>query len=181
MQNLYAYRHIDKDISSVALNKFCNHLWYLAPEAAALAFFDKNISTDTKKLMVQALKLNESSDESIKKVAILPKDVSQYMGQEIDQFIYKDSRKFFERFSISTDFLDKDPLEWEDDDGYKKGLEIVKGLKVVNDSAERGVKLMQDYNDILSRKEDDKQFILQVVSEYRRQYPDVKKSTLMKN
>lgn len=84
LQNLYANRHIDKDISSVALNKFCNHLWYLAPEAAALAFFDKNISTDTKKLMVQALKLNESSDESIKKVAILPKDVSQYMGQEID-------------------------------------------------------------------------------------------------
>ena len=33
---------------------------------------------------------------------------------------------------------------------YKAGLEIVHNLKIVNDTAERGVKLMSDYNDILT-------------------------------
>ena len=52
------------------------------------------------------------------------------------------------------DFLQKYSIEWEDDNSFQIGLEIVKKLKVVNDTAERGVaKLMKDYNKILSRSE----------------------------
>ena len=40
------------------------------------------------------------------------------------------------------DFLQKDPLEWENDNSFQIGLEIIKKL---NDTAERGVvKLMGD-------------------------------------
>ena len=53
--NLYAYSAINKCVSRVALHKFCNYLWYLIPEAAALAFFDSNITHDAKKRMVVAL------------------------------------------------------------------------------------------------------------------------------
>ena len=64
------------------------------------------------------------------------------------------------------DFLQKDPLEWEDDNSFQIGLEIIKKLKVINDTAERGVvKLMEDNNKILSRSEEGKQYILQIVSE----------------
>ena len=55
------------------------------------------------------------------------------------------------------DFLQKDPLEWEDDSSFQIGLEIVIKLQVVNDAAERRVKLMEDYNKILSRSEEEKQ------------------------
>ena len=37
---------------------------------------------------------------------------------------------------------------------------------------------MEDYNKILSRSEEEKQYILQIVSEYRKKYPDSMKSTL---
>ena len=37
-KNQNAYREVDKKISRIAINKLCNHLWYLAPETAALAF-----------------------------------------------------------------------------------------------------------------------------------------------
>ena len=50
------------------------------------------------------------------------------------------------------DFLQKDPLEWEDDNSFQIGLEIIKKFKVLNDIAERGGKLMGDYNKILSRR-----------------------------
>ena len=76
------------------------------------------------------------------------------------------------------DFLQKDPLEWDDDNSFQTGLEIIKKLKVVNDTAEREVKLMEDYNKILSRSEEEKQCILQIVSKYRKKYPDSMKSTL---
>lgn len=48
---------------------------------------------------------------------------------------------------------------------------------VVNDVAERNVKLIEEYNTILT-KDDQKQYLLQVVNEYRKQYPDSKKSIL---
>lgn len=51
-------------------------------------------------------------------------------------------------------------------------------MRVVNDKAERGVKLIQDFNDTLTKDEDQKQFLLQVVTECRRLYPDTSKSTL---
>ena len=56
---------------------------------------------------------------------------------------------------------------------------IVKSLKVVNDMAERGVKLIQDYNTILTKDEEQKQFLLQVIQEHRRMYPDSKKTTVL--
>lgn len=54
----------------------------------------------------------------------------------------------------------------------------VNNLRVVNDLAERGVKLMEDYNKLISKNEEQKHYLLQVVSQYRHKFPDCKKSTL---
>ena len=37
---------------------------------------------------------------------------------------------------------------------------------MVNDVAERSIKLMPDFNNLITRDEDQKQFLLQVVQEY---------------
>lgn len=180
IQDLHAYAKIDENVSRVALNKMCNHLWYLLPETAAMSFFNNNLSVDTRRKMLRALKNNKTFEEPIKRLTILPEDVGRYIDQGIETFISKGSQKFFERFSLPTDFLKKDPTLWQQDDSFSKGMEFVKGLKVVNDVAERGVKLMQDYNQILTKNEVEKQFILQIVSDYRQKFPDIKKRTLSK-
>lgn len=51
-------------------------------------------------------------------------------------------------------------------------------MKVVNDHAERGVALIQEYNGYLTHSEEQLQFLLHVVEDHRRIYPDCKKSTL---
>lgn len=79
------------------------------------------------------------------------------------------------------EFLDIDPKLWNENDQYKKGKKLVNNLHVVNDIAERGVKLIEDYNKLMTKNEDQKQYLLQVVSEYRQRFPDCKKSTLSKN
>jgi len=44
--------------------------------------------------------------------------------------------------------------------------------------AERGVALIEQYNSILTKDEDQKQIILQVVEDHRRRFPDSSKKTL---
>ena len=64
----------------------------------------------------------------------------------------KMKKKLFARFSINTNFLSKNPTTWNDDPGYKNGLEKLQKTVVVNDVADRGVKLIQEYNNILTHK-----------------------------
>lgn len=51
-------------------------------------------------------------------------------------------------------------------------------LTVVNDCAERGVKLIEDFNKLLTKDEEDLQFLLQVVSSYREKFPSHAKKDL---
>ena len=51
---------------------------------------------------------------------------------------------------------------------YTKGRELVLNLRVINDSAERGMMMISDYNDTLTRNEEEKQALLQVVEHHRR-------------
>lgn len=53
-------------------------------------------------------------------------------------------------------------------------------MKVVNDTAERGVKLIQDFNTTLTYDENQKPYILQVVADCRQRYSDVSKRSVAK-
>ncbi|KAK2708514.1 hypothetical protein QYM36_014200 [Artemia franciscana] len=75
-------------------------------------------------------------------------------------------------------FLTVDPDLWEDRHDYKLASETVRLLKVVNDHAERGVALIQEYSGFITQDELQLQFLLQVVNEHRRVYPDSRKQTL---
>ena len=170
----------DSLISSTALGKFCGHLWYLSPEAVALAFFDLGLPKDIKMNMVQAaIHGMDSEDSSVKRIVIRPMDVKNYISKDISQFVTRKTLAFFTRFGVSTDFLQTDPDEWEERDDYKKGLKIAAELSVTNDIAERGIKLIEEYNNILTKNESQKQFLLQVICDYRQRYPDSKKETLL--
>jgi hypothetical protein len=56
LRDLYDYKTIDENLSEVTLKKIINHLWYLSPESVGFAFFDDEISDNTKIKMIQALK-----------------------------------------------------------------------------------------------------------------------------
>jgi hypothetical protein len=46
---------------------------------------------------------------------------------------------------------------------YKEAKNIISTLKIVNDNAERGVKLMEEFNDKFTKQEEQKQYVLQVI------------------
>ena len=54
------------------------------------------------------------------------------------------------------------------------------GLRVVNDTAERGGKLITDYNSGITKDEEQPQYLLQVVTECLAKFPGCSKASLSK-
>ena len=107
-------------------------------------------------------------------------DSEAFVGKRgLEQFCSSNSKRLFQLLQLPVEFLVKDVSEWEDDDCFKKALETVRGLAVVNDRAKRGVALIQDFNRKLTTGEEQLQFLLQVVSEHRRQFPECTKKSIV--
>ncbi|GBO01218.1 hypothetical protein AVEN_69882-1 [Araneus ventricosus] len=96
----------------------------------------------------------------------------------IEDFISQKNLNLLKKLNIDISFLNISPDLLDRGDSYLKSQEIFKNLRVVNDTAERGVKLMQDFNGLPTIDEEQKQFLLQCVEDHKKQYPDCKKATL---
>lgn len=182
LQELNEYKNTDGPLANAVINKIVNHLWYLSDEAIALAFFDSNLSVELRGAMaVRFLQIENEfveENEGCKRIQLKLNGVEQFVDKTLVDFITPNTVRFFNRFKISRNFLHEDPHLWADDDEFLEGLLIVNRLAVVNDSAERAVKLMEDYNKVLTKDEQQKQFLLQVVSDYRQKFPSHTKQAL---
>ena len=178
LKDLQSYQSIHTDISKATTAKLGNHLWYLSDELVGLAFFDRNIAADTKRKMVKSLQDREGDDEPLKRIKVAPRLIQE---SDLQDFVSQNTSGFFNKLGISTDFLEYEPETWSSREDFTKGEEIIKAIRVTNDHAERAVALVQEYNRRITHDEDQLQFLLQVVSEHRRQFPDSKKSTLTAN
>lgn len=169
------YQYPNRNISKIATNKFLGHLWYLSEELVALAFFDDNVPIETKREMVTALNNpgieNPSKRANVEVMAINMKD--------LPDFVTANTMHFFEITGLSVDFLSQDPALWENSDTYVSVKTTLSRLRVVNDIAERGVALINEYNELCTKDEEQKQFLLLAVKNYRQQHSDRNKFTLM--
>lgn len=173
-------------LKTLLVKKMINHLWYLSEENVALAFFDKDVDVLVKrKMATNLLNYIESDEETAEaepnKKFFLPfKFIKSIEDKDLSHFVTRNTLKFFDRFGISHDFLNFNPETWPTREDFKNGLDILSKLKVVNDTAERAVKLMELYNLILSFDEEEKQFILQTVAYYHKKYSSALKRDLTK-
>ena len=92
----------------------------------------------------------------------------------------KTTGRFFTILGLCSFFFYLDPSEWINDESYKMCQDIIKTVKVVNDLAERGVALIQEFNSSITRNEEQKQFLLQIVEDHRKQFPAPTKATAVK-
>ncbi|KAK2716029.1 hypothetical protein QYM36_010561 [Artemia franciscana] len=176
LKSLLEYSSIHLAISKATSNKFSGNLWYLSPELVGLALFDSRVSSSTKRLMVSAMQSEDDQEqEHTKRITI---DLDSAKNKNLEHFVTAKSAKLFQMMDLPDGFLTVDPDLWEDRHDYKLASETVRSLKVVNDHAERGVALIQEYSGFITQDESQLQFLLQVVNEHRRVYPDSRKQTL---
>lgn len=178
MQKLILYKEQNLSVSQAAIAKLCDHLWYLNEDLAVFALFDKDVPVEIKRRMVESIKSQEVTIIIEKRRTENKKSLEIFLNKNMSDFVSKQSLKLFDKFDLPYDFLDEDVLLWPDSESYQENLEFFEKLKVVNDVAERGVALVEEYNRCLTKDEEQFQYLLQVVKEHRRKYPNCNKNTL---
>lgn len=114
MKSLYEYRKIDREMSELAVKKFCNHLWYLSDECIAFAIFDPEVLLAEKRKMAQQIlnydtETDEEKPPNVKRYKLMPSQVSNFCKMSLNDFITPNTVAFFDRFDISKAFLSTDP------------------------------------------------------------------------
>jgi len=175
--DLYGYRDINAAISKAAIKSFSGHLWYLNEVLIGLAFFDLNVPVEMKTAMIAALRKTGKPDHPWR-IVLTATDVQV---KQLYDFVSQHTRTLITALDITHDFLIHDPCTWENNEVYIKSQKMLRGLKVVNDAAERGVALIQSFNSVITNQEEQKQYLLQVVEKHRLFFPNANKSTLLRH
>lgn len=121
---------------------------------------------------------NQEDIVLLKRINLRKSEWKDFAKKDLNEFVGPESKKNFQRFNLDCSFLDISASKWLTNEAYINGKTLLKQIAVVNDTAERGVKLIEEYNQKLSTDEEQKQYIVQVVSNYRKNFPDHKKKTL---
>ena len=176
-KELLEFREIDPTVASAALATMNRHGWYLAPSVVMFSLFSDNVPDDTKARMAARLLELEKPEETR---VDLPKFPIVTGSSELWDFVQPNSWEFFDILKIEADWLAQPPVEWEESEDFKKARQFVRTVKVVNDAAERGIKLASDYAQSLTKDSEMKKKILQTVEWHRREMADIRKSTVNK-
>ena len=103
------------------------------------------------------------------------------LGRKLSDSIMNGSLFLFDQLGFGKDWLYMPPTAWEINDNFQKMRSWVRNLKVTNDCAERGIKLITEYAKSLTKDSEDRENLLQVVELHRKQFPDATKATFLKN
>jgi len=177
--DMIAYREVDKEIAEEVLRKLANHCWYLTEEVVPFVLFSNNPAVT-----------EEIKQEIARKIMITPIPENFRLGKPVFRSIASDttltdlvgpdSHTLFQSLHIGNTWLGKPVNQWKEDPDFIVAETFVRNVKVVNDAAERGVKLMTDYATAITTDPQQKAAMLQCVEHHRRLYPDFQKRTLNK-
>ena len=174
---LKEYDEEDLEVAQTAIKSVFKHLWYLTEELVVLALFDENLSDNIRKAMIDRLL------EFPRQQTFPPKKITFPISVFQDQ----DPIDFGQRSWLLFSLLDKKEEQldwmfapvncWDKMSGYKKIAAVVNSLEVVNDCAERVVKLTSDFINV-TKDPVQLESVLQVTERYRNKIPKITKSNI---
>ena len=171
MSLVHMYKQEDKEASDIWFKSCRNHLWYVTQELVILAIFDNDLCDDLRERMVQKLLSFPCPTTFNPQKPVFPVvsfDSINVPDQLVD-FIGPRSWLFFTLLNKTNEKLDwmKVPAQfWKNLIGYTEIEKVVHSMEVVNDSAERGIKLLSDYKDFCTDVSE-QQALLQLMEKYR--------------
>lgn len=168
-KQLVEYDEIDKPLAEAVLQVLSRRLWYLSETLIGLAFFNDCIPLEEKRLMVSALE-NPGYDENPKKTIISKDRVNQLYLYDL---VTENTKHFFNAIceSSTQEFLEMDPEKWNENNNYLSAKIKVNKIFILNDVAERAIALVSSFNDKITKKEDEKQLLFQVIERYLEGFP----------
>ena len=177
LKKLHAYKSVHKQVSAAACASLLYHSWYLNEIWLGMAVFDESLSDEEKADIVRAMHNKDSDEEPSRKRDHI--QLNTVDSLTLADLATKNSMNFFTVLDVNKDFLEYPVAEWASRDDYIESRKIVSHLKVVNDIAERGVKLFKDFNKALTKNETSFQNVLVSVQSHRKSRPDFQKKNLV--
>ncbi|KAG7163287.1 hypothetical protein Hamer_G004402 [Homarus americanus] len=171
---LLRYRAVDCEVADAALAVASRHLWYLRPQTVVLSLCSEKLSAAEKKEMATKLScLEETNDYANDNLVIQQTTRLSDLIDERSWMIFK------EHHVCGTAWLMSPVEDWEKNEEFMKLKDFSRSLKVTNDVAERGIKLMQDFIGSVTKDEQQLQDVMQLVEKHRKQMSGFSKSALM--
>ena len=153
IHELMDFRSVDQELAEVLLKKINkNHTWMLSEEFIPAVLCSRLVSDDVKSSI--AAKILTFPEPVLEDISTGRPDLPLISEKTSLQDLV--GQKSYTLFLItkSLGFLRLNVTEWEQNEDYMEFQRVMLHMKVVNDAAERGVKLLQDYSLILTK--DDK-------------------------
>ena len=181
MSDMVKYRMVQPKLAFQCLQSCYRHLWYLTPQLVIFALCDKDTDIGEK-------------EEMAKKLFSIPRPEKINLGKptfpqvlfgadgttpKLSTFVTEKSWLLFDLLELkdSQEWLQTPPTMWEMFSDYRKLMEYLVNVSVVNDLAERGMHLITEFASKCEDKEE-RQALLQVVEQHRKEFKDFDKKTL---
>ena len=163
LQSMLEYKPYDASVSTAAFQKLHKHNWNLTEENVIFSLCSQNIaiSKESRQQMADRLLLMPRPDKFRQGIPVLRQPVDQ--NTHLIDLVGPESWFIFEALGLKHDWLRKHVTEWDMSTSYQEMKSFVNSVKVVNDAAERGVKLNTDYAAILTDDPQQRERILQAV------------------
>lgn len=170
----------DLTVADVAYKKLRKHHWYLTEEMVVFTMFSANPKIPDKLKEAMAAKLLKMPiPEKFRRgmpLSLISDSVSESMSM-VD-LIGPESWFLFDAIHVEHDWLSLPVSEWHTDPDFVTAQEFVNTVEVVNDAAERMVKLNTDYAAFITDDKKQRASLLQAVEDHRNRYADFSKSTI---
>lgn len=102
------------------------------------------------------------------RLIIQHQDYPELKNLRISDLVCQKTTVFFKLLGLDISFMDEPVSNWTNITAYQQSKVFLQNIKVVNDVAERAVRLVQDYNKKNWTDEQKFQDMLRTVARYRR-------------
>ena len=182
-KDIQMYDSVDSKAATPAMNALKRHLWSLTTEFAPIILFSQEITVEEKVTVAKKLSLVKNDEQNVRphglgygKPLFPSIDTLTSSVSDVSCLIGEGSWIFFQALGVQdTSFLSEDPDKWPENRSFQDCQKRANNIMVVNDAAERGVKLTTDFISSC-REEENFQNTLQVVEENRQLVTNIRKN-----
>ena len=175
---LNKYKKIDTEVAEIALKVLERHLFYLTQENVVMALFSNKLDEDKKSRIASRLLTFSVPDQFKTEKPRPPTDLDK--DSTLESLVGEKSWTLFHILGVGTDWLKLEPSKWGEDIDFCEVRDWVRSAKVVNDSCERAIKMIQDFCNIRTKDSLIRRGLLKAVEYSREEFPEFSKKTLNK-
>lgn len=179
IHDMMDFRDVDEAVASAALRKMQNHRWYLTEELVVFVLLSDNsaVTDDMKRNMADKL-LSIEKPKSFE----LGKPIFKSINRDttLIDLVGPNSWLLFSSLCINNDWLSESVPNWNEKPDFLLAKSFVQTVKVVNDPAERAIKLNTECCLVITDNVKQRSHLMQAIEDHRKKFPDFKKITLGK-